>query len=108
VSCQPSTSAARAAHPELHASRRAQLASGWRSRERHIRLDQPSGQSLGIAAEGAAPWPARATDTQRATATPADIQTVIARYGPAAAVHVYGLRLAAPHLAAPDLPATGT
>lgn len=56
----------------------------------------------------AVPWPARATDTQRATATPADIRTVIARHGPAAAVHVYGLRLAAPHLAAPDLPATGT
>src|SRR5688572_18715283 len=52
--------AANAAHLQLHASRRAQLASGWRSSERHIRLDQPVGHSPGIAAEGAGPLPARA------------------------------------------------
>lgn len=51
----------------------------------------------------AVPWPARATETERTAATPADIRTAITRHGPAAAVHVYGLRLVAPHLAAPDL-----
>lgn len=50
----------------------------------------------------AAPWPARATVTERAAATAADIRTAITRHGAAAAVHVYGLRLVAPHLAAPD------
>ncbi|MGY1498586.1 hypothetical protein ACW4TU_18635 [Streptomyces sp. QTS52] len=56
----------------------------------------------------AVPWPARATEAERTAATPADIRTAIARHGPAAAVHVYGLRLVAPHLNALDLPDTGT
>ena len=50
----------------------------------------------------AQPWPAQATDTERATATAADIRTAITQHGAAAAVHVYGLRLVAPHLATPD------
>jgi len=38
----------------------AQAASGWRRSDRHILPDQPCGQSLGIAADGAVPLPARA------------------------------------------------
>src|SRR5664279_2118708 len=44
-------------------SRRAQPLRGWRSSERHIRLDQPDGQSLVISTDGAEPAfadPARA------------------------------------------------
>ncbi|MFM9542282.1 hypothetical protein [Streptomyces turgidiscabies] len=71
----------------------------------------PAGAGAGSGAapeRPAMPWPARAGEKQRATASPEDIRTAIARHGPAAAVHVYGLRLVAPHLTTPDLPDTGT
>ena len=68
----------------------------------------PAPASEAAPLQPAVPWPARATEAERTAATPSDIRTAIARHGPAGAVHVYGLRLVAPHLTAPDLPDTGT
>lgn len=55
-----------------------------------------------------APWPARATATERATATDDDLRTAIAQHGRAAAIHQYGHALVRPHLMALDLPETGS
>jgi hypothetical protein len=53
-------------------------------------------------------WPPKKTFRERDRATAEEIRAAIAAYGPAGAVHVYGLLRAAPYLNDPDLPATGT
>lgn len=54
------------------------------------------------------PWPARATAAEQAAVTDHDIRTAIARHGRAAAIHRYGHARVLPHLAALDLPETGS
>jgi hypothetical protein len=53
-------------------------------------------------------WPPKASFRERDRATAEEIRAAIAAYGPAGAVHVYGLLRAAPYLTDSDLPATGT
>jgi hypothetical protein len=59
-------------------------------------------------AAAAVAWPPKKSFRERDRATAEEIRAAIAAYGPAGAVHVYGLLRAAPYLTDSDLPATGT
>ncbi|MDX3455087.1 hypothetical protein PV396_24620 [Streptomyces sp. ME02-8801-2C] len=61
-------------------------------------LSAPAAQAAPV--QAVVPWPARATEAERKTATSLDIRTAIARYGRTGAIHIYGHARVLPHLAA--------